>query len=562
MKHIKFLSLIVGATLMLGVTAGCQSNNVGTANQVTSVSSVPDDTSNINWTNEATITLGTTSTISGVGAKINGSDIIISKGGNYTITGTLTNGSITVMTEENVNLTLKDAHITNEDGPAIAISNAEKAYITLANGTTNSLTDGTAYANAEEGKAALFSNDSLVIQGNGSLEVNGNYKHGIASDDDLVITNGTIIATSTVTDGIHVNDAITIDGGNITVNSNTDGIDCEGSIVINNGTITANAVDDGIHADIDLTINGGDITIAESNEGIESKGLLTINDGNMNVTATDDGFNAGGGIVINNGSIYANVNADAIDSNAYININGGLILAFGGNSPECGIDCDQSNFTITGGTVIATGGSTSSPSITDSTQASVILSGPTVETLYRIEQDSANVLTFMPPKTATTLLFSSPNLTVGEDYAIYTGGEMTGESLFNTYYSDGTYTNGAESSTFNLSSMVTSIGGSTGMGGPGGGRNHSIPASEGMTPPTNEGTMRPEDAGTFAPPDAGMTPPDGITPPNGMIPPDGVTAPPNEGMTRPADEGTTRPENAGTTPPNGVAPSNEQTTTN
>ena len=529
MKYIKLLGVLMSASLIMPLTVGCQSISTSTipaTQQSTTVTqntqadstNLPDDTSGITWTNEATITLGTTSTISGSGARISGNDIIISKGGNYTITGTLTDGSITVLTEENINLTLSDAHITNSDGPAITISNAEKAYITLASGTTNSLTDGTTYASTDEGKGALFSNDSLVIQGNGTLEATGNYKHGIACDDDLTITSGTIIATSTVKDGINVNDAIVIDGGNLQVSGTSDGIDCSGTIIINAGTIIANAADDGIHADLDLTINGGDITIPQSEEGIEAKGILTVNGGTMNINANDDGFNAGSSMVINDGSIYVTANADGLDSNASITINGGLVLAFGGNQPECGIDCDQSSFIINGGTVIATGGTTSTPSDTDSTQPSVILSGPTGKTLYHIAQNGTNVLTFMPPKTASTLLFSSPNLTVGEDYTIYTGGEVTGEPSFYNYYADAVYSNGTENSTFNVSSMLTTIGGSTGMGGKGGmgGKNHengtrpnrdnfdgTTQSPEGMTPPT--------DAGTTPPTDAAMTPPNETT---------------------------------------------------
>lgn len=546
MKYIKLLGVLMSTALIMPLTVGCQSTTSTTdsttqqstanaQNTPTSSTNLPDDTSGITWTNEATITLGKTSTISGAGAKVSGSDIIISKGGNYTLTGTLTDGSITVLTEENVNLTLSDAHITNNDGPAITISNAEKAYITLASGTTNSLTDGAAYASTDEGKGALFSNDSLVIQGNGTLEATGNYKHGIACDDDLTITNGTIIATSTVKDGINVNDAIVIDGGNLQVSGASDGIDCSGTITVNDGIIIANAADDGIHAELDLTINGGDITISQSEEGIESKALLTVNGGTMNVNANDDGFNAGGGMVINDGSIYVTANADGLDSNASITINGGLVLAFGGNQPECGIDCDQSNFIITGGTVIATGGTTSTPSDTDSTQPSVVLSGPTGETLYRIEQNGSNVLTFMPPKTASTLLFSSPNLTIGEDYTIYTGGEITGEPSFYNYYADGTYSNGTENSTFSMSSMLTTIGGSTGMGGKGGmgGKNHG----DGTRPNRDNFNGNPEDA---APPaDAGMTPPADA----------GTTPPPDEGTIRPSDEGITPPTDTGMTPP-------------
>ena len=60
----------------------------------------------------------------------------------------------------------------------------------LAEGTTNTLADGSAYADTSEdaATAALFSSDTLTITGTGSLNVTGSYNDGISSKNGLVIT--------------------------------------------------------------------------------------------------------------------------------------------------------------------------------------------------------------------------------------------------------------------------------------------------------------------------------------------------------------------------------------
>jgi hypothetical protein len=48
------------------------------------------------------------------------------------------------------------------------------------------------------------------------------YKHAISCDDDLAIENGSIIITSAVKDGIHVNNTITVNGGTIKITATSD----------------------------------------------------------------------------------------------------------------------------------------------------------------------------------------------------------------------------------------------------------------------------------------------------------------------------------------------------
>lgn len=172
--------------------------------------------------------------VSGQGVAVDGNIIRITAGGDFEVSGVLENGMIQVNAEDKVKLRLSGAHITNTTGPAIFFENAKKAFITLNADTENSLTDGSEYN--VDAKATLFSNDDLEIKGSGSLKVYGNYKHGIASDDDIDIQNGNIEIDS-VNDGIHANNTIRISGGTLSVNAERDGIQSDEDVDISGGVL-------------------------------------------------------------------------------------------------------------------------------------------------------------------------------------------------------------------------------------------------------------------------------------------------------------------------------------
>jgi len=408
------------------------------------------------------INLGTTITYSGTGISVSGATVNITAGGDYMLTGTLTNGMIKVDTKEKVKLRLSNVNITNKSGPAIFISNADKAFITIVEDTVNYLTDGSSYSSSMDAKGTIFSNDSLEIKGDGTLHITGNYNHAIACDDGINIENGNIIIEKAVSDGIHANKGITIDGGNITITSSSDGIESEDDIVVNDGIVTVSAGGDGFIAATTLTVNGGDIDIVKASEGIESKGNIVINDGLLTINAKDDGLNAVRNITINGGNLYSvSTSGDAIDSSGTLNINGGIIVASGANAPEGGADCDKSTFTVKGGTLIAIGGSNSTPTTTVSTQPSVLLGSATVNSIIRIEQNGAEILTFKTPKAYANMLFTSPNLVIGQTYTVYSGGTVSGGTNFYGLYTGAAYSGGTQSRTFTTTSVVTSAGGTT-----------------------------------------------------------------------------------------------------
>lgn len=435
---------------------------------------------------------GTSATItnplsaSGVSVTISSGDVTVTstaKNVEYVVSGTASSGSVKIYSDNKFKLTLNGAAITNNDGPAINIQSKKRVFIEVADNTTNTLADGSTYATStEDMKSTIFSEGQLIFTGNGTLNVKGNYKHGIASDDYVRIQSGTINITGAVTDGIHTNDAVIVDGGTLDITATSDAIECEeGYIVINDGNFTIKAGDDGIAASYDtnatidpyVTINGGTFNITSTGgEGIESKSTLTINDGSFNIKTYDDGLNAGKAIYINGGTLYVySSNNDGIDSNGIMTITGGKTISVGAGSPEEGFDCDNNTFKITGGIIVGIGGATSMPTANVSTQRSVRLGGASANQLVHIAatDGSAEALTFTVPRTYTTMLFSSPKLKANTSYTVYTGGSVSNGVSLNGLYTSGAYARGSATAgtTFTTASMVTTAGGS---GGPGGGR--------------------------------------------------------------------------------------------
>lgn len=229
--------------------------------------------------------------VSGLGIAADGTTVKITEGGDYTVTGTLADGMIYVNCDDKVKLRLSGASITNADGPCIYFEQSQKGFITITEGTQNTLTDGTEYTDSDA-KGAIFSNDDIEIKGSGSLTVTSNYNHAIVSDDKIDIQNGNLTLTA-AKDGLHANDDITVSGGTIEIKSADDGLQSEDTVNIDGGTFNITADGKAITGNGNVTVNSGTINILKATEGIESKTELTINDGDINITCSDDGLNTG-----------------------------------------------------------------------------------------------------------------------------------------------------------------------------------------------------------------------------------------------------------------------------
>ncbi len=219
---------------------------------------------------------GDNADISGQGAYVLDGSVYITGAGDYVVSGELNDGSIYVDAYDSskIRIMLNGASVSCSDNAALYIKQADKVFLTLAEGSSNSLTSGSEYSEealADGADGCIYTHDDLTINGSGTLTVTAGYKHGIEANDALAITGGQLTVTA-VEDGLHVNDEIKIADGDITIH----------------------ASDDGIHSDTSFLMTDGSLYIDECYEGIEAL-TVDIQGGDIELYTTDDGINANGG---------------------------------------------------------------------------------------------------------------------------------------------------------------------------------------------------------------------------------------------------------------------------
>lgn len=427
------------------------------------------------------------------GVTIEESTLTITKEGTYVISGTLNDGNIIVAADDTakIQIVLNGATITSSDYAPIYVKTADKVFITLAENTTNSLTDDSNYEQIDDTTVdgVIFSKSDLTLNGNGTLHITGNYKHGIASKDDLIITSGTYDITA-VKDGLNGKDAVKVKDGTITI-SVTDG----DGIQSKNGDDATKGY---------VYICGGKINIKSSQEGIEGTAVLVEN-GTIDIVAKDDGINAtsenstttdssdtntttvtptassmtppndnkshpqkgDGGfggkddnkfendtnayLSISGGTITIDASGDGIDSNGSVIISGGTTIVNGPtDNGNAGLDYNGTAV-ITGGTILVAGSSGMAQGFSDtSTQYSILYNFSSASEagteVTLTDADGNKIYSYTPTKQYQSIVISTPDLKKDATY---------------------TLTSGSQSEEITLSSVVTS-GGEQSVGGHGG----------------------------------------------------------------------------------------------
>lgn len=272
---------------------------------------------------------GDSASVSGSGAVAEGSTVTISAAGTYIVSGNLTDGSITVTTSEDdkVQIVLNGVKIASSSGPAIDIQSADKCFITLTEGTQNSLSDGSAFT-SEDANACIYATCDLTINGSGSLDVSGNYRHGVFSKDDLVVYGGSI-NVSAVEDGLNGKDSVKIGAGDISIDSGADGMKSskstnpeKGFVYVSGGSLSIDAEDDGIQAKTYLCVAGGSIEIDAADDALHSDLEGALNGGSTSVRSGDDAFHCETKLEVNDGSFVAEECNEGYEAE-WVVVNGG-----------------------------------------------------------------------------------------------------------------------------------------------------------------------------------------------------------------------------------------------
>ena len=425
-------------------------------------------------------------TLSGKTAACNSSNVQIEDGvvtikaaGVYVLSGTFTDGTIVVDAgdDDKVQLVLDGVSITAADYAAIYAKNADKVFVTLAEGAGNSLTVSGDYVQTDDNNvdAVIFAKCDLTLNGTGSLTVKDNTGHGIVSKDDLVVTGGTYTIYSQ-DHCLNGKDSVRIADGTFNLSCDEDGIHAgnddqqDGYVYIEGGDINISVGDDAIHAEGLLIITGGDIDVSKSCEGVEGDKIL-VTGGDIDVISSDDGFNAAGGssgsgdnhdgfgggpgmggvdmdadndayILITGGTININANGDGIDSNGCIGITGGSVYVLGSSDNGNGAMDYGICAAITGGEIVAVGGSGMAQGFGDeSTQCSALVNFDewvdAGEKITLTDSDGKEVLSYRVDKKFNSVVISTSDMKQGETYTLTVGDQSSTFTLDDITYSEG-----------------------------------------------------------------------------------------------------------------------------
>ena len=313
---------------------------------------------------------------------IEGSVVTITSGGSYILTGTLSDGAVTVSCDKSqeVNILLRNAHITSSSDAALTVLCADAVHLYTDAGTENTLASSYDFSLNTDSNvdAAIFSKDDLYLCGDGALTVISANGHGIVSKDDLTVLSGSynIMAAS---HGISAKDSIGIADGTFIIDSGKDGIHAEntddttlGWVHLENGAYSVTAGGDGISASSVLQIDDGAYTIragggaaygkqhtdemfgggrgghgqdfsgwsgiaeetdtssdgtsvADSCKGLKAQTLLSVGGGTFDIDAADDALHANGDVTVTGGSYTLATGDDGFHADSTLTICGGTV---------------------------------------------------------------------------------------------------------------------------------------------------------------------------------------------------------------------------------------------
>lgn len=371
-KHLAILTVAI-----LVMLAGCGSGeeapdqttkasssvNAISADEIDTSVSKTDQDASYDESSATKISLsGSSASISGDGASEKDGTITIQQEGTYVVTGTLNDGQIIVQAADThkVHIVLKGASIYCADHAALFIKQADKVFLTLADGSENTLGSGSSYHLSDEDSnvdGVIFSRADLTLNGSGKLTVNAKYKHAIVSKDDLIVTGGAYAITAGNGGGLYGKDCVKITNGTFTIQSGTDGIQASnveqadrGYVYISGGALNITAGTDGIQADTVLRIDGGTFQITS---GGGSANASTDQKGNENpgwgmwgpgskeeTTKTEDptdtsdsakGLKAGVSLSVRGGTFTIDSSDDSVHCNGTVTITGGTFALSSGD---------------------------------------------------------------------------------------------------------------------------------------------------------------------------------------------------------------------------------------
>lgn len=203
----------------------------------------------------------------------------------YTLSGTSSDGSFYMDGDLKASFVLNGLTLNNPDSAAINIRDGKRISVELADGTTNTLTDGT----GGKQKACFAVKGHTEFKGGGTLNITGNTAHAFWGKEyvQLKKTVGTINILGAVGDGFNVNQFFQQNGGVVTIKKvGDDGIQLSFETDDNDQIISTDEDEDNTG---EVVIKGGTLNIAVTAKAakcIKSEGTVTVSDGALTLKAS------------------------------------------------------------------------------------------------------------------------------------------------------------------------------------------------------------------------------------------------------------------------------------
>lgn len=359
-------------------TTGGDVESVGTTagTAAVDVAADHDEASDDEWdtSTEVAVSLdGDTATSDSAAVVVDGSTVTLTASGTYRLSGELTDGQVVVDSADDgvVRVILDGVDISSSTSAPLVVSDAGKAVLVLADGSTSTVSDADTYvypdSTTDEPDGAIFSTADLTITGNGSLTVEANAGDGIVSKDGLVISGGDLTVTAaddairgkdyvvvkdsatsspTITataggDGLkstNVDDAtlgyVSVSGGTVDLTTEGDGIQAETDAIVTGGTISVVAAggstgtvatdvsSKGVKGTASVLVSGGTVDVDAADDALHSDGLVAVSGGAVTLASGDDGVHADGALTISAGTVVVRASYEGLEA-ASITLSGG-----------------------------------------------------------------------------------------------------------------------------------------------------------------------------------------------------------------------------------------------
>ncbi|WP_207649485.1 carbohydrate-binding domain-containing protein [Anaeromicropila populeti] len=345
--------------------------------------------------------------------------------------------------------------VLNTGGDALKSTNAEDAalgFVYIENGTY-AITAGTDGIQAET-IVYVKDGDFNITTGGGSVNSSKSAESeqggwGRWQEESVeTSTETTTEETTQSAKAVKAEISIVFENGKVVIDSSDDAIHSGNRIDIQNGAFEISSGDDGIHADDTLNIQNGTVNIIKSYEGLESL-YMNIYSGDISITASDDGINVAGGadsssvsgrpgqnefsssgngiLHIYNGSIAVDASGDGLDANGGILMDGGTVIVNGPTNDGNGAIDYDSGFELNGGVLIAAGSSGMAQNVSASeSQGSILMTFSTQQSagtvVSLLDEEGKEIVTFTPAKVFSSIVISTPDISIGSIYKIGTNG--------------------------------------------------------------------------------------------------------------------------------------------